>query len=74
MDMTDIVIHVRPGLSAPERGPLEGELRGLPGMISIHFSPARPHLLTAVYDADVTSATRILARLGERGVAAAKGG
>ncbi len=74
MNMADIVIHVRPGLSTDEREKLEDGLRQYHGVSSIHFSPEQAHLLTAVYDSDVTSSTEILTHIGERGVDATKVG
>ncbi len=70
MGMTDIVIHVHPDLSADERSKLEEGLRDYEGVVSIHFNPKRPHLLTAVYAPDVTSSADILMHIGERGVKA----
>jgi hypothetical protein len=72
MGMADIVIHVHPDLSADERSKLEEGRREYDGVVSIHFNPERPHLLTAVYDPDVTSSAEILVHIGERGVEAAK--
>ncbi len=72
MSTADIVIHVHPDLSAEERVQLEEDLSIYQGMISIRFSPERPHLLTAVYDSNVTSSADLLAHIGERGVDATK--
>ncbi|MFQ5756624.1 MAG: hypothetical protein ACE5H7_11115 [Acidiferrobacterales bacterium] len=70
--MADIVIHVHPDLSVEERTKLEEGLREYDGVVSIHFNPERAHLLTAVYDPDVTSSTDILTHIGKRGVEATK--
>jgi hypothetical protein len=72
MNVADIVIHVHPDLSAEERDKLEEDLRDYAGVISIHFNPERPHLLTAVCDSDVTSSADILMHIGERGMEATK--
>ena len=74
MDMVDVLIHVHPNLSVMEREKLEEELRALAGVISVHFSPGHPHLLTVAYDPQATSSTAILAHAGTRGVEATKVG
>ena len=74
MDMVDALIHVHPNLSTMEREKLEEELRALAGVISVHFSPGRPHLLIVAYYPQATSSTAILAHAGARGVEATKVG
>ncbi len=74
MEMVDVLIHVHPNLSTMEREKLEEELRESAGVISVHFSPGRPHLLMVAYDPQATSSTAILAYVGTRGVEATKVG
>lgn len=72
MEMVDILIHVHPDLSAARRETLEEELRGYPGMLSVHFSREHPHLLVVEYDPNAISSAAILNLVGERGVQASR--
>lgn len=46
MDITDILIHVHPTLSAEQRAKIEEALSGSKGVVSAHFSTEHPHVLT----------------------------
>jgi len=39
MDITDIMFHVHPELSAEQRAKVEEEVSSQDGVISVHFSP-----------------------------------
>lgn len=72
MDMVDILINVHPNLTAEDRSRLEDDLRSVGGVLSVHFSPEHPHLLTVEYDPTQTNSETLLKHLGERGVDASK--
>lgn len=60
MNIADILIHVHPELSAEQRAKIEGELGGRDGVVSVHFSPGHPHLLTVAYDPQTITSRQIL--------------
>jgi len=60
MDITDILIHVHPALSAGQRAKIEEALSGSKGVVSAHFSPAHPHVLTVAYDPEAAQAGQLL--------------
>ena len=72
MDMVDILINVHPDLSAGERTQLDDDLRGIDGVISVHFSTEHPHLLTLEYNPAQTSSDTLLKHVGDRGIEASK--
>lgn len=72
MEMVDVLIHVHPDLSTQQRDKMEEELRGYPGMLSVHFNPEHPHLLIVEYDPKTISSAEILKHVGERGVQASR--
>ncbi len=72
MEMVDILIHVRADLTTQQRDVMEEELRGYPGMLSVHFNREHPHLLVVEYDPNAISSAEILKHVGERGVQASR--
>jgi hypothetical protein len=60
MDIADILIHVRPTLSAEQRANIEEALSESKGVVSAHFSPAHPHELTVAYDPEAAHAGQLL--------------
>lgn len=60
MDITDILIHVHPTLSAGQRARIEEALSGNQGVVSAHFSPEHPHVLTVAYDPEAAHAGQLL--------------
>jgi hypothetical protein len=60
MDIADVLIHVHPELSAPQRAKIEDELGGRNGVISLHFSPGHPHVLKVAYDPQAITSREIL--------------
>ena len=72
MDMVDILINVHPDLSTEENSQLENDLRGINGVISVHFSAEHPHLMTLEYNPAKTNSETLLKHVGDRGVEASK--
>lgn len=60
MDITDMLIHVHPTLSAGQRSRIEVALGESQGVVSAHFSPAHSHMLTVAYDPEQTHADKLL--------------
>lgn len=60
MDFADILIHVHPTLSAEQRARIEDALSASKGVVSAHFSPAHPHVLTVAYDPEAAQAGQLL--------------
>lgn len=60
MDYADILIHVHPTLSAEQRAKIEEALSGSKGVVSAHFSPGHPHVLTVAYDPEAAQAGQLL--------------
>lgn len=74
MDITDIMIHVHPALSAEQRAKVEAALSGSKGVVSAHFSPTHSHMLTVAYDPEVAHAGQLLQTVREWDAAATMAG
>ncbi|MDP2267397.1 MAG: heavy-metal-associated domain-containing protein [Thiobacillus sp.] len=70
MDITDIMIHVHPTLSAEQRAKIEEALSGRKGVVSAHFSPTHLHMLTVAYDPEAAHAGELLQTVREWDAAA----
>ncbi|GMR16333.1 MAG: hypothetical protein BMS9Abin31_0662 [Gammaproteobacteria bacterium] len=60
MNITDIMIHVHPELSAEQRTKVEDEVSKQDGVISVHFSPKLQHELTVAYNPESLTSEAIL--------------
>ena len=60
MNITDIMIHVHPELSADQRGKVEEEVSNQDGVISVHFSPELQHEMTVAYNPESVTSETIL--------------
>jgi len=60
MNITDILIHVHPTLTAGQRTKIEEALSGSKGVVSAHFSPAHPHELIVAYNPEAADAAQLL--------------
>ena len=60
MDITDILIHVHPTLSAEQRAKIEEALLGSKGVVAATFSHEHPHMLTVAYDPEAAHAGQLL--------------
>jgi hypothetical protein len=63
MDIADILFHVHPDLSEPQRVQVENGLREYDGVISVHFSPEHSHELTVAYDPRKIGSKQLLERV-----------
>ena len=60
MNITDIMIHVHPELSAEQRTKVEEEVSSQDGVISVHFSPELQHEMTVAYNPESVTSETIL--------------
>ena len=60
MDITDILIHVHPTLSAEQRAKIEDALIASKGVVAATFSPTHSHMLTVAYDPEAAHADKLL--------------
>jgi hypothetical protein len=60
MDITDILIHMHPELSAQQRVKIEADVGARDGILSVHFSSEHPHELIVAYDPQAISSQQIL--------------
>lgn len=74
MDITDILIHVHPTLSAEQRAKIEEALLGSKGVVAATFSQGHPHMLTVAYDPEVAHAGELLQTVREWDAAATMAG
>lgn len=70
MNIVDFLIHLHPDLPADERAKLEEDIRGLKGVLSVHFNTEHPHLLVVAYNPNATTSAQVLEYVGKRGVEA----
>lgn len=60
MDITDIMIHVHPELSAEQSTKVEDEVSNQDGVISVCFSPEHQHEMTVAYNPESITSEAIL--------------
>ncbi len=65
MDAADIIIHIHPDFSANDQQKIEQALSTLDGIVSVHFSPGHPHIMTVDYDPQANNSDTILAAVRE---------
>lgn len=70
MDITDIMIHVHPTLSAEQRAKIEDALIASKGVVAATFSPTHSHMLTVAYDPEAAHAGQLLETVREWDAAA----
>lgn len=74
MDITDILIHVHPTLSAEQRAKIEDALLGSKGVVAATFSHGHPHMLTVAYDPEAAQSGQLLQTVREWDAAATMAG
>lgn len=60
MNITDIMIHVHPQLSAEQRSKIEDVIGNQDGVMSVHFSPDHEQELTVAYNPESITSEAIL--------------
>jgi len=70
MDITDILIHVHPTLSAEQRAKIEDALIASKGVVAATFSHTHSHMLTVAYDPEAAHAAQLLQTVREWDAAA----
>ena len=74
MDIADFLINVHPELPMNERTQLEDEIGHMEGVVSAHFSPGHPHMMTVAYNPDAVSSSKVMVQVGKHGIWASKVG
>ncbi len=65
ISLTDITIHVDKDIDADARNKLEKGLRVIDGVVSVHMSEEKAHLVIVEYNPDMTSSSHVLAMVKE---------
>ena len=60
IDLSDVTLHIDEALSQEIRTTIEGKLRALDGVISVHNPDDRPHLAVVQYNPAAASSSSIL--------------
>lgn len=60
INLTDVTVHIDASLSATQRIKLEGALRGLDGVISVHLPEDKPHLAVVEYIPERLTSSTVL--------------
>lgn len=68
VQLADVLVHIDQNLSPEERTLMEGTLRALDGVVSVHNPNDRPHLSLVEYVPEKISSQAILRAVTERGV------
>lgn len=68
MDLADFLINVHPELPINERMQLEDEIGHMEGVVSAHFSPGHPHMMTVAYNPDAISSNMVLGQVSRHGI------
>ena len=63
--LVDITIHIDKETDAATRGKVEGALRGIDGVVSVHMPQNETHLVVVEYNPDATSSSVLLASVRE---------
>ena len=63
--LTDVTIHIDRETDADTRGKIDTALRNLNGVVSVHMSSEKPHLLMVEYNPDVTRSAHMLTTVRE---------
>lgn len=66
MNISDLVIHVRPEFSAELRSAMEELVGSRNGVVAAHFSDKHPHLLNVAYNTDTVRSHDILSDVMSR--------
>jgi hypothetical protein len=63
--LADVTIHIDRETDADTRSEIEGALRHLNGVVSVHMPNEEPHLLVVEYNPEVTTSTHMLTTVRE---------
>jgi len=71
VNIADIVVHLHPESSPDEKEVVETELRGLNGVVSVHFDQKnQPHAVVVAYNPDAITSEAVLAQIRKHDEAA----
>jgi hypothetical protein len=68
IQLSDITLHIDEFLTREQRLQIEGRLRSMDGIISVHNPDERPHLAVVQYNPESTSSMAILGMVKSQGV------
>lgn len=66
--LSDVTVHIDQLMTDAEKEHLERGLRALDGVVSVHNSTDRPHLMIVQYNPDKVGSDRILKQVTSQGV------
>jgi len=68
IQLTDVTLHVDENLESGRRQELDAALRAVNGVVSVHNSDAKPHLIMVEYNPESTTSRALLDCVLEKGV------
>lgn len=60
IELVDVTVHFDPNLSTDKRANMEGAIRALEGVVSVHMPTDKPHLAVVEYNPARINSLRIL--------------
>jgi hypothetical protein len=70
IQLADVTLHINQSLEQEHRTRIEGHLRAIQGVVSVHNPDDRPHLAIVQYNPAQTSSEHILSTVIGQGVQA----
>ncbi len=64
----DVLVHIDETLDQEEQADIDGSVRSLNGVFSVHIPTQKPHLMLVEYNPDWTNAKDILAFVTHNGL------
>ena len=68
IQLVDVTLHIDENLDAQDRTRIEGNLRSINGVVSVHNPDERPHLVVVEYNPEATSSQAVLNCVTAEGV------
>ncbi len=68
IQLVDVTLHIDEKLDEQDRKRIEGNLRAISGVVSVHNPDDRPHLVVVEYNPAVTSSEAVLKCVTGEGV------
>lgn len=68
IQLADVTLHIDETLDAARRGEIEGSLRAIDGVVSVHNPDDKPHLAIVEYNPEKTNSADILECVTSQGV------
>lgn len=68
IQLVDVAIRFYEDLNSERLHELEEALRGMDGVVSLHFPRERPHIMLVEYNRARTNSTKIIDRITQQGI------